>query len=446
MTIQPYADHRASFLERLNELQAAAVIPTATSKTRNDDSDYRFRPTSDFWYLSGFAEPDSCLVLLPAQADRPARSVLFLRERDKEREIWDGRRLGIERAMEALKVDEARNINDLWTELPALLNDHQRILWRFGDGEAQDRKMLDLFTQLRDRARGKVRPPVELLDPLPYLHEQRLIKTDAEIERMRRAAEITAQAHTGLMALVQPGTNEREAEAFLDHAYRSQGSTGAAYNHICAGGDNACILHYIENDQPLRDGDLMLVDSGAEYDFYAADITRTFPVNGRFTDDQRALYEIVLAAELASIEKVAPGVPFDDIHAASLHVIIDGLIELGLLCGTREEVLDSGTYRAFFMHKTSHWLGLDVHDCGRYYDGEDARPLQPGMVLTIEPGIYVDPENEEVDARWRGIGIRIEDDVLVTPEGHEILTAAAPKSVEDVEAACAGRSPVASGA
>lgn len=436
-----FAGHRAQFMQALDQAGAAAIIPTATTKVRNSDSDFRFRPTSDFWYLTGFNEPDACLVLLPAAGEQPARSVLYLRERDKEREVWDGRRLGLERAPAMLGVDEARDITRLWEELPALLASREQIVWRFGDDVSSDRKMLETYETLRARARGLILPPIALLDPAPFLHEMRLIKSDAEMKHMRKAAVLTAHAHRDLMALAAPGVNECELEAFLDNRYRSNGSTGAAYGHICAGGGNACILHYIENDQPLQDGDLVLIDSGAEWNFYAADITRTFPVNGTFTDDQRALYDIVLRAELASIEAVKPGASFDAIHEASLHVIVDGLIELGLISGTRAEVLDNGAYRAFFMHKTSHWLGLDVHDCGRYVRDGASRLLEPGMVLTVEPGIYVDPENEEVDARWRGIGIRIEDDILVTATGYDVLTADVPKTIEEVEAACRAGQP-----
>ena len=333
-------------------------------------------------------------------------------------------------------MDEAHDVARLWDELPNLLSGHDAIAWRFGDDGEADRRMIEVFTGLRASARGAVRPPASLLDPAPLLHELRLIKSADELELMRSAAQLTADAHRDLMGFVAPGRNECEVEAFLDHAYRSNGSTGAAYGHICAGGANACILHYVENDQPLADGDLILVDSGAEWSYYAADITRTFPVNGRFSDDQRAIYEVVLDAEVAAIEAVKPGARFDEIHQAALDVIVDGLIELELVSGTRQEVLDSGSYRAFFMHKTSHWLGLDVHDQGRYFEGGQSRVLEPGMVLTVEPGIYVDPENTEVDARWRGIGVRIEDDVVVTADGHEVLTHGAPKTVEEVEAAC----------
>jgi len=436
MDVTPFRENRARYLDRLAENGAVAVIPTAPHRIRNNDSTYTFRPSSDFWYLTGFGEPGACLVLFPAAGGAPARSVLFLRERDREREIWDGRRLGLERAPAALGVDEARDVEALWDDLPALLAGHERIVWRLGDDVDADRRMVETFTRMRGRARRSVKPPVALLDPAPTLHEQRLVKSKPEIERMRRAADITARAHRDLMGHVRPGMNERQVRAFLDHRYLSEGSTGAAYEHICAGGANACVLHYVENDADLADGDLILVDSGAECDYYAGDITRTFPVNGRFTDDQRAIYDIVLAAELAAIDAVRPGARFDDIHAAALGVIVSGLCELGLLEGTPEEVVEAGDHRRFFMHQTSHWLGLDVHDCGAYVVEGESRALEPGMVLTIEPGVYVAPDDEDVDPRWRGIGVRIEDDVLVTADGHEVLTAAAPKTPEEVEEAC----------
>ncbi|MEO1699175.1 MAG: aminopeptidase P N-terminal domain-containing protein [Planctomycetota bacterium] len=443
MTSPIHAAARAAFLAQLKELGAAAVIPTATHKIRNDDSHYAFRPTSDFWYLTGFDEPDACLVLLPAEdRGRPARSILFLRERDKEREIWDGRRLGVERAPKTLGIDEARDVGKLWSDLPTLLAGIERIVWRLGDDAERDRRMTETFSLLRARARGPVAPPVALVDPGPTLHELRVRKSAAELEHMRRAAQLTADAHRDLMAFVEPGRNERETQAFLDHRYRSEGSTGAAYGHICAGGANACILHYVENDMELIDGDLILVDSGAEWNYYAGDVTRTFPVNGRFTDDQRALYRVVLDAELAAIAAVKPGATFDEVHTAALHVIVDGLIQLGILDGERDALIADGAHRRFFMHKTSHYLGLDVHDQGSYFTGGRPRPLEPGMVLTVEPGIYVDPEDEEVEARWRGIGIRIEDDVLVTEDGHEVLTGSAPKEPEEVEEACRGAVPV----
>jgi Xaa-Pro aminopeptidase len=435
-----YRAHRQRFLELLRAERAAAIIPTAAHKVRNHDSEYRFRPESDFWYLTGFAEPDSVLVLLPGLAPGSApRSVLFLREKDREREIWTGRRLGVAAAPAALGVDEARPIEKLWNELPKLLENHERILYRTGLDETRDRRMLETITKLRGAARGNIVPPLELADVSPTLHELRLFKSPQEIELMRRAARLSQEAHTEAMKRAAPGVNEREIDALIEYTFRKGGATGPAYTPIVAGGANACILHYVENDQPLADGDLLLIDAGAEFDHYASDVTRTFPVNGRFTDDQRAIYDVVLAAQLAAIEHVRPGVTFVSVHERALAVLCRGLAELGLCAGTESEVLAKETYKRFYMHRTSHWLGLDVHDCGAYLANGSSRTLEPGMVLTVEPGLYIAPDDTTVDARWRGIGVRIEDDVLVTATGSDVLTQAIPKSVSDVEAACQGR-------
>ena len=434
-----YAQHRRRLLERLAEDRAAAVVPTAEPKVRNHDCDYRFRPDSDFWYLTGFAEPGACLVLLPPLNEgQEPRSVLYLRERDKQMEIWNGRRLGIDAAPDALDVDEARDIEDLWDDLPDLLLGYERLLWRFGTDEANDRRMVETLRELRRKARGPVRPPVELVDHVPYVHELRLFKTEDEVALMREAAAITAEAHVAAMATAAPGVGENELDALIEYTFRRRGSTGPAYNNIVAGGANACILHYTENDQPLADGDLCLIDAGAEKDYYASDVTRTFPVNGVFSPEQRAIYDVVLRSQKAAVAHIAPGVTFDSVHEVALGELVDGLLELGLCEGTRESVIEDGSYKAFFMHKTGHWLGLDVHDCGYSAQDGGSRELAPGMVLTVEPGLYVDPENEDVDAKWRGIGVRIEDDVLVTADGHENLTAAIPKEADEVEAACAG--------
>jgi Xaa-Pro aminopeptidase len=440
-----YAAHRERLMARLTQDRTAAIIPTATPKVRNADCDYRFRPDSDFWYLTGFAEPGACLILLPGVAEDDApRCLLYLRERDRSQEIWTGRRLGTEAAPEALGVDEARPIEQLWEDLPELLSGYERVLWRLAADEQRDRRMIDTVDTLRRKARGGLRPPVELIDHGAYLHEQRLIKTEGELALMRRAAAITTEAHLAAMAATQSGTGEHEIDALLEYTFKRRGSSGPAYTNIVAGGANACVLHYIENDAPLKDGDLLLIDAGAEVDFYASDVTRTFPVGGSFSDPQRAIYELVLASQVAAIEQVRPGVTFLSIHAVALNILAEGLIALGLCQGTRESVIEDGSYKEFFMHKTGHWLGLDVHDCGYYAAEGQSRKLEPGMVLTVEPGLYVDPANEDVEAKWRGIGVRIEDDVLVTPKGHEVLTAAIPKSVEDVEAACAGASLTAS--
>ncbi len=435
-----FRDHRARFHALLSARGAAAVIPTASHKVRNHDCEYRFRPDSDFWYLTGFAEPESVLLLLPPTGDRAARSVLFLREKDREREVWTGRRLGIAAAPAQLGVDEARPIENLWTDLPALLRNVERIVWRAGVDEAQDREMMSLLGRLRATAKGSVVPPLELVDPAPLLHEMRLRKTAPELDVMRRAARITRDAHVAAMKRARAGVNEREIDADLDAAFRRGGGTGSAYTNIVAGGANACILHYVENDQPLRDGDLLLVDAGSEVDYYASDVTRTYPVNGRFNPEQRAIYDVVLDAQLAAIAHVKPGVTFVSVHEVALERLVRGLLRLGLLTGSVEDAIAKDTYRRFYMHRTSHWLGLDVHDCGAYVVDGKSRALEPGFVLTVEPGLYIAPDDETVEARWRGIGVRIEDDVLVTSEGHEVLTAGIPKHADELEATCQGKS------
>ncbi len=434
-----YQQNRKRFGVLMTLDECVAIIPTNTVKMRNHDCDFRFRPDSDFWYLTGFAEPGCVLVLIPGEEDgddEVGKSVLFLRESNKEMETWNGKRLGLEAAPEALGVDEAYNIEDLWTKLPELLVGHPRILYRLGMDDAMDLQFNHMIKDLRGKARKGIEPPVEIVDGHHSLHEMRLHKSEQEVELMRKAAAITAEAHVAAMAAARDGMNEYEIDALLDYTFRRNGANGPAYSTIVAGGSNACILHYVENDQPLKDGELVLIDAGAEYKCYACDVTRTFPVSGTFSDPQRAIYDVVLRAQEAAVAAVKPGVPTDSIHEVSLNNLVDGLIELGLIEGPRAKAIEDKTFRDFFMHGTSHWLGLDVHDCGSYAEDGESRDLEPGMVLTIEPGLYVDPNNQDVDAKWRGIGVRIEDDILVTEEGHENLTAAIPKSVEAVEAAC----------
>lgn len=433
-----YQQHRERMLEKLKETRTAAIIPTSPTRTRNHDCEYRFRPSSDFWYLTGFAEPSSVLVLLPeGTTENPEiRSVLFLRDSDPLMETWNGRRLGIERAPDELNIDQSRDIKDLWSALPELLKGYGVVMYRAGEDEPRDRDMLNVLKNLRGKARGGVQAPLTIQDPSALLHELRLFKDSAELDLMRRGAEITHEAHVGSMAMAAPGVNECEIDAYIDYTFRRNGSMGQAYTTIAAGGENACILHYIENNMELKDGDLMLIDAGAEMECYASDVTRTFPVNGTFTEEQRAIYEIVLESEEAAIAIVKPGIPHNLVHKTALGVLVRGLLKLGLLEGTEESVLKDETYRRFYMHGTSHYLGLDVHDCGAYNKGKDSRPIEPGMVFTVEPGIYIAPDDETVDPRWRGIGVRIEDDILVTADGHENLTASIPKSIEDVEAAC----------
>ncbi len=431
-----YADNRKRFLDVLRANGACAVIPGGTPPTRNADSEYRFRPSSDFFYLTGFREPDAVLVLAPQREDE--QTILFLREKDPEQETWTGRRLGLDAAPEVLGVDLALPIEALWDDLPGLLIGSRKLVYRAGEDAERDRSMIETISELRRRVRGGVISPVEWIDPLVWLHEQRLRKTEAELKDIRKACAITAEAHIAAMRAAHAGVNEAELDAELVGTFRRHGSTGPSYTNIVAGGANACILHYIENDQAIPDGDLVLIDAGAEWNFYASDVTRTFPVNGTFSPEQRALYELVLRSQKAAIAISRPGITFEAVHDCATRELCAGLIELGLLKGSVDEALESGSYKRFYMHRTGHWLGLDVHDCGLYHTDGTSRPLEAGMLMTIEPGLYVDPDDDTVEARWRGIGIRIEDDVLLTKDGCEILTKAIPKEIEEVEAACRG--------
>lgn len=428
-----YQAHREKLLAQLDIEDAAMIVWTGSAPIRNNDCEYRFRPDSDFWYLTGFDEPDAVLVLLP-QAQ--LRSVLFLRERNPKEEVWTGRRLGTQAAVERLGVDAAYDVEEFWERLPGLLTGVERVVTATGHDEARDTKLFALGAKLRRTVRDGAEVPLEWLEPQPFLHEQRLFKSAAELGLMRKAVAITAEAHGAAMQAAAPGVNEAEIDALLEYTFRRRGSTGAAYNNIVAGGENACILHYIENREPLKDGDLLLIDAGAEWDYYASDVTRTFPVNGRFSEDQRALYEVVLRANRTGIEACRPGVTFLAVHEATTRVLTEGLIGLGIVEGPLDAALEEKRYQPLFMHRTSHWLGLDVHDRGTYYSEGESRELRAGMVLTIEPGVYIASDSEGVDARWLGMGIRIEDDVLITESGHEVLSANIPVSVREVEAAC----------
>jgi len=435
-SLDAFVENRDRLLEVLRARNAACVLFTHEPKTRNSDSEYRFRPGSDFWWATGFAEPGSCLVLLPGR--EAGEVVLYCRERDVTAEIWNGRRVGIERAPAQLRVDEAHPIDELFEDLPALLGGYAEALYTTGEEDDRDRAMQDVLDQCRVMSRRGTRAPTAWHDASELLGELRLVKTEKELAIMRRAAATAAAAHRAAMAAARPGGNEAEIDALLAYHFRKDGGNGEAYGNIVASGANACILHYHENDAPLVAGELLLIDAGCELECYASDITRTFPIDGTFRPEQRALYEVVLAAEKAAIDTVRDGARFDAVHRAALEVLCDGLAEHGVLPGTAQEIAQSGSYSKVFMHKTSHWLGLDVHDVGAYFEDDGSpRILRPGMVLTVEPGLYVPEDDESIDARWRGIGIRIEDDVLVTASGNEVLSADAPKEVDAVEAACA---------
>lgn len=413
---------------------AVLVVPSAPTALRNNDVEHEYRQSSDFFYLTGFEEPDCVLVL----SGRPEGYVLFVRRRDPEREIWDGRRAGVEGACEIYGAERAYPVEELDQRLVDLLENVTRVHYRLGERRDFDLRFLDVLDRVRARGRAGSDWPTEIVDPRVLLHEARLKKSDYEIGRMRRAAEITAVAHTEAMAACRPGMYEYEVEAVLLHAFKRSGSQRVAYPSIVGSGPNATILHYRENNRQMRDGELLLIDAGAEFEFYAADVTRTFPVGGRFSPPQKALYEIVLQAQLAAIERTRAGETLDSVHDAAARVIAAGLIELGLVEGPVDDALEQKRLKPYFMHRTSHWLGMDVHDVGRYHSERKPRVLEPGMVITVEPGIYVAEDDASVPEEFRGIGIRIEDDVVVTSGAPEVLTAAAPKTVQEVEAACSG--------
>ncbi len=425
---------RRAALMSLMTADSIAVIPAAAVKTRNRDSDYLFRQDSDFHYLTGFAEPDAVLVLAPGRTH--GETILFCRERHPRSELYDGERLGPERAVQIIGVDDAFPVADTDDILPGMLEGRERIYFGLGDHPEFEARLLGWVNTIRAREAGGAQPPGELFALKHLLHEQRLTKSAAEIRVMREAARITCEGHVRAMRACAPGMTETQLEAELIYEFMRQGAKSTAYSSIVGGGTNACVLHYVDNNATLKKNDLVLIDAGCEYELYAADVTRTFPVNGSFSRDQQAVYEIVLAANEAAIDACRPGALFMDPHKVALLIMIQGLLDLGLLEGDMEEVLETETYRNFCPHNASHWLGLDVHDVGDLRVDGEWRPLEAGMVLTIEPGIYI-PDRAEmahVPAKYRGIGIRVEDDVLVTPAGPDVLTTAAPKTVADIEA------------
>mgnify|MGYP000538220768 FL=1 len=426
-----FAQRRQQLMQNIGA-DAMAIVPAALHYRRNRDTEYRFRQDSDFYYLSGFAEPEALLVLLPGRTD--GEFVMFCRPRDREMEIWNGYRAGPEGAVNDFGAQQAFTIDELDQRLPELLAGRDRVYAPMGVQPAFDQRLAGWLGTVRAKTRAGVRAPsaLHLLDAA--LHPLRLIKSAAELAIMQRAADLSAEGHRRAMALAAPGRYEYELEAELLHTFTRHGCQAPAYGSIVGSGANACILHYGENDRCMQDGDLVLIDAGGELDHYAADITRTFPVNGRFSAPQKDLYEVVLAAQLAAIASVRPGASWQAPHDAAVRVLTQGLVDHGLLQGSVDGLIESNAFRRFYMHRTGHWLGMDVHDVGDYQLDGQWRPLVDGMVLTVEPGLYVSPDDETVAAHWRGIGIRIEDDVAVTAQGHHVLSAQAPKAVAEIEA------------
>lgn len=414
------------------EPNSIAIVPAAPERQRSRDTEYHYRQDSDFLYLSGFEEPKAVLVLIPGREH--GEFVLFVRERNREREIWDGYRAGPEGACSEFEADDAFPIDDIDEILPGLLEGKQRVYYSMGKDSEFDKHVMDWVNTIRAKVRSGATPPGEFLDLSHFLNDMRLFKSAAELRVMKEAGEISARAHVRAMKASKAGVMEFQLEAEILHEFQMSGARFPAYNTIVGGGKNGCILHYIENSAPLKNGDLVLIDAGCELDYYAADITRTFPVNGKFSPEQKALYEICLKAQLEAIAECKPGKHWNDPHEATVRVITEGLVKIGLLDGDVSELIKSEAYKEFYMHRAGHWLGMDVHDVGDYKVGGEWRVLEPGMVMTVEPGIYVAPDNERVAKKWRGIGIRIEDDVVITKDGNEVLTKDVPKTVAEIEA------------
>jgi Xaa-Pro aminopeptidase len=428
VTREELAARRARYMEEMG--RGVAVVPSAPTFIRNNDVEHEYRQDSDFFYLTGFDEPESVLVLTTEHAEH--RMVVFVRKRDKDREIWDGPRAGVEGAKELLGADAAFPIDELEQRLPDYLADARRLHYRLAVHPSFDAIVFRAIEAVRRKVRTGVVAPSEIVDLSRDLHEMRLRKSEGELATMARAAEVSREAHARAMAAARPGAFEYEVEAEILRTFRAHGAERPAYGSIVGSGPNATILHYRRNDRQLRDGDLLLIDAGAEYGYYASDVTRTFPVGGRFSQAQRAIYDLVLESQLAAIEAVRPGVPYTDVHDVAVKVLAEGLVRLGLIAGPSEQAIEQGSYKAYYMHRTSHWLGMDVHDVGDYFADKKPRLLEPGMVLTVEPGLYI-AQDADCDPAFRGIGVRIEDDIAVTATGYRNLTEAIPKAASELE-------------
>ena len=426
-----YAQRRQQLMQRMTP-NSIAILSAAAVSTRNSSVEYPYRQDSDFFYLSGFSEPEAVLVLIPQREQ--GEFVLFCRERNPERELWDGLRAGQDGAIADYQADDAFPIGDIDEILPGLIEGRDRVYYSIGNHAEFDQQMMDWLNTIRSKARMGAQPPKEFVMLDHLLHDARLRKSPAEIATMQQAADISCRAHVRAMQASKPGLYEYHLEAELDYEFRKGGARLPASSSIVASGKNACILHYTENNAPLRDGDLVLIDAGCEIDCYASDITRTFPVNGRFSPEQKIIYELVLKANIEAMNYISPQHRWNDAHDATVRVITAGLLELGLLQGELETLIANDAYRPFYMHRAGHWLGLDVHDVGEHKVDGQWRALEAGMTMTVEPGIYIAVDNLDVPEQWRGIGVRIEDDVVVTENGCHVLTDAVPKTVADIEA------------
>lgn len=427
----PYAARRARLMQAIGPHGAALFVANPV-RNRSNDTNFAYRPNSDLWYLTGFEEPEAAVLLRPDHPESPF--VLFLRPRDKAIEIWDGPRVGVEGAREAVGADEAFPIAEMAERLPKMLAGRDALHYSLGINEEVDRDVIRAYRKAQRAGRGRAKAPLSIVEPRDALHEMRLIKSPEEIESVRRACRLSAEAHVHAMRKTRPGMSEREIQAEIEYVFTRGGALSPGYPSIVGAGENACVLHYIDNRATMKDGDLLLVDAGAEVDFYTGDVTRTWPVSGTFSGFQRQIYDLVLQAQMEAIAVVRPGVEYHRIHETTVNRIAEGLVDLGVLEGPVEKAIEEKTYKKFFMHGTGHWLGIDVHDVGAYArNGEPGRPLEPGMVFTIEPGIYFHPEEEASPDDYRGIGVRIEDDILVTEDGCEVLSRDAPKEAEEIE-------------
>ncbi len=418
------------FMRRMRR-KSVAIIPAAREAVRSNDTHYRYRQDSDFLYLTGFEEPEAIAVLTPG---RDRQYTLFVRPRDPEREIWDGRRAGVEGAKRNFGAQESFPVAEFSEKLQEILDGSEMLYYRLGVREDLDQLIIAKIASMRSLNRKPIHPPQTIVDPATIIHEMRVIKSSEEIDLMQRAADIAAEAHCEAMKAVRPGMKEYEVEALIEQVFRRSGAAGPSYTSIVGAGPNATILHYINNDGELRDGELLLIDAGAEYKGYASDITRTFPINGRFSKAQREIYDLVLNTQMSCVEKVRPGITHDQLKQHSIEMLTEGMVRLGLLKGEPKQLIEEKKYEQFYMHGLGHMLGIDVHDVGRYYFDGESRALEPGVVMTVEPGLYIAPNTTDVPEQYLGIGIRIEDDVLCTPTGPRVLTSKVPKQPDEIEA------------